>query len=511
MRKNILIAFIVSLCALAGCSEEAKYSDWEEKWEESAAGDHENSSREENKEDTSVTDSEQPQLELPKTYSLKEQNLVIDTEMVDIHAEAVGIDGAYTALTAIESNLIVQGKANVDNIDLSEAHLVYYSTLHQDRLNEETTEDGQYLIKGGELALEKIFYGGHTYAQVIPNLANGVGPVSEELVPFEPDNREKVKECLAQLMEKEANASVSRTSADWFLQDANYLDVKDIDTIKRTIMEKGALQLQYYFSPAAFSENLAHYNPSSLSMTNKTAVIVGWDDGFSKENFGTNKPEKDGAWLVKENFTMIGPTGYIWVSYEDTSIQDIVSYEMCARSAYGEVMYHDTIGYRDTIKTDEEYTTIANVFTLDKTNDIKAVGIYTIDPEQTLEVTVYGNPIPGTPDNGDKLASFSLEQKYAGYHVIDLETPISLNTGDTFSIVVKYLNAEECGNAPVEGETKEDLMAGLKMLNNFVSEEGESYAFYGGQWYDLSVEDNAEVFSKAEVINNACIKAVLAK
>lgn len=56
-------------------------------------------------------------------------------------------------------------------------------------------------------------------------------------------------------------------------------------------------------------------------------MVVGWDDNYSKDNFRDGvKPEKDGAWLIRNSWG--DGTGsyydqsYFWMSYETFSLSD---------------------------------------------------------------------------------------------------------------------------------------------------------------------------------------------
>ncbi len=69
-----------------------------------------------------------------------------------------------------------------------------------------------------------------------------------------------------------------------------------------------------------------YYNPKTgafYSRENKTGHVVGWDDNYPRENFNSNfRPAANGAWIAKDNKgEKHGNQGYIWISYEDTSVR----------------------------------------------------------------------------------------------------------------------------------------------------------------------------------------------
>lgn len=99
-----------------------------------------------------------------------------------------------------------------------------------------------------------------------------------------------------------------------------YLNGDDKDTIKKCIMDYGAVTSSYN-SNSKFTKNSTNtYCPEKQPVENivgHNISVVGWDDNYSKDNFLTPPPE-DGAWLIKNSW---GPNsefgGYAWISYYD--------------------------------------------------------------------------------------------------------------------------------------------------------------------------------------------------
>ena len=62
------------------------------------------------------------------------------------------------------------------------------------------------------------------------------------------------------------------------------------------------------------------YLPNDPSSGSHFVLLVGWDDNYSKNNFGT-PPVGDGAWLIKDpNGPNAGDGGYRWLSYYDAPL-----------------------------------------------------------------------------------------------------------------------------------------------------------------------------------------------
>ncbi len=129
-----------------------------------------------------------------------------------------------------------------------------------------------------------------------------------------------------------------------------YLNGDDRDTIKTAVYEYGAAVGNFSYESQYFNtDNSAYYcdkkGLSTSELRGHAIAIVGWDDDYSRENFGytytvednsddgvvgddinidVHRPESDGAWLCKNSW---GPSwskdgGYFWMSYEDEYLFD---------------------------------------------------------------------------------------------------------------------------------------------------------------------------------------------
>lgn len=107
-----------------------------------------------------------------------------------------------------------------------------------------------------------------------------------------------------------------------------FLSKSEPDQIKQSIMDNGGVSTSYAHSIRCSKNNVSYFMPESYSGSygGHSIEIVGWDDNYSKNNFGAYqniKPNKDGAWLVRNSWGKYNELGgYFWISYEDKFVFD---------------------------------------------------------------------------------------------------------------------------------------------------------------------------------------------
>lgn len=500
----LLILFPVYAC---GCSQEAKYKAWEEKWDNSEVINQDNEEVSESKPAEELNSGKL------QSYNALDYGYITPMELQQREGDYPDVDWLYSAFKVMEANLIKQGKATKDTIDLSEGHYLYYAFRFPDKFSEDTTEDIVYVNSSYKLNTTDIFYKLRANTYFILMLADGVGPVSEERVPFDETNKKAVETSIEKLIEMEKQELIQEDMSDWLLTEINSLTMQDKDVVKDLILQNGAVQLGYDLSDMYLSPNGAYYSPYPARYITHTATVIGWDDTYSKTNFLEKyQPENDGAWLIYDSAaSSLGKDGYLWVSYEDTTMQEVITYELCARADYGEILSYDKYGMGDDIKIpDADETVIANVFQMKEAKEIQAVGIYTLSDNQPVEINIYTNIQEGNPSGGTLSATTTVTPEWYGYHVIDLEQPVSVQGDSAFSVVVKYASGEEQGFAPLEGPVDESFMD-PKVHRYVTSGKGQSYILYNGEWLDMSEDSTVETLEKDNPVNNACIKILLKK
>ncbi len=317
---------------------------------------------------------------------------------------------------------------------------------------------------------------------------------------------------------------------EWYTAGA---DLSNIDIIKDKVRQYGAVATAMCYS-GQFISNRVHYQPvSSTYPPNHSIAIVGWDDDKA-----TQAPEGNGAWLCKNSWgTGWGYSGYFWISYYDKHCgqhpeMGAVSFQNVEPLSYSYIYYHGYHGWRDT-KTD--CNEAFNAFVSSGSHIIRAVSFYTTVDDVTYTAKVYDRF-----EGGELLDELSTESgviEYAGFHTIDLDTPVTLTDGDDFYIYLELSaggQAYDCTSlipvllgAPktkIKNEntyTKEPVPAEVEKLSQLdlnrlgkgpitypgtvvesTSQPGQSYYRSGSTWLDLYNYDNTA---------NFCIKALVSK
>ena len=89
--------------------------------------------------------------------------------------------------------------------------------------------------------------------------------------------------------------------------------------VKEHIMNNGGLYAYINWNDNCYYNN-SFYN-SSGSGYGHCITIVGWDDNYSRDNFGS-KPQHNGAYLALNSWgSSWGNNGFFWISYDDVDVE----------------------------------------------------------------------------------------------------------------------------------------------------------------------------------------------
>lgn len=292
-------------------------------------------------------------------------------------------------------------------------------------------------------------------------------------------------------------------SARVHVQEMQLLEGMDQKQIKKMIYQYGPVQTSLYMDRRTTSAALPYYNGerSAYNYTKKETcthdvLILGWDDGFAKENF-VSQPRKDGAWICQNTWgEKFGEEGIFYVSYEDANIArgGIAYTKVEPADNYDRIYQTDVCGWQGQQGYEEESCFFANVYTAQEAENLEAVGFYTTDIHSSYEVYVV-EQFTDTDSFADRRLLTRGWIENSGYFTIPLKQPVELGAGQRFAVVVKITT--ENATKPVAVELHKD-----EYTDTVTLEDKEGYlSLYGEAW-----EYTEEKFG-----TNVCLKAYTGK
>lgn len=380
---------------------------------------------------------------LPSYYNLADEGFTTPAK----DQEDSGICWAFSIIAALESSIL---KVSNVTYDLSEGNVKNLMAFYSD------------------YGWNKKVNRGGTDNMAIGYLTGWLGPVLES------EDLTDTKDVISPLI-----SPLTHIQNVVFIDRENYLDNNGI---KEAILKYGGVVTAMYYTSSCLKGSSYYYSGSEY--TDHSVVIVGWDDNYSKYNFG-DIPIGNGAFIVKNSWgEEWGDNGYFYVSYYDSRL---------ASNEDGDVTYAFPLtngikyekNYQYDIQGKTHYLTAPkvawyeNVFTATEDEYLAAVSTY-FSTQSSWDVFVYVN---------DTLKATKSGNSGAGYYTIPLGDLIQLHRGDVFKVVFKISN--RFVDVPVSKSNS---------LNRLSYTKGVSFiSFNGNTWMDLYDYD-----SQPQV---ACIKA----
>ncbi|MBR4530175.1 MAG: hypothetical protein IKO80_07850, partial [Lachnospiraceae bacterium] len=356
---------------------------------------------------------------------------------------------AFASLGAVETDLIMDGTVDKDEIDLSELQLAYY-TSHMYDDPKDLHDDDQVSFTPTDKAEFYLDNGGNSII-AYRAMANMVGPVKESDAPYTNGPNTPLDERLS------IDSDYAGVSA------AYVISTKDRSGMKKAIREHGgvAVSFNYQKNKVFYSSTYNSYY-GNVSATNHAVLAVGWNDNFPRENFKeAYQPEGDGAWLIRNSWGLngYGMDGYFWLSYYDAGLlsgiavaydADFSIYDNCysyARNPYpsGSVPYNSNSA------------TIIQRFPVSGDETVKAVGIETANADLTVEVSV---------TDGVRTVTGSRQTSHTGFYRVPLDQELMLESDTELTVSVKLT-----GSTPITvlceqtGQIKDKYYEGIVWTN----------------------------------------------
>lgn len=210
--------------------------------------------------------------------------------------------------------------------------------------------------------------------------------------------------------------------------------------IKKAIAKYGAVtaSCSYDGGTKLYYNDLAANNVIPHAIT-----LIGWDDTIDKSLFKPGNVNRNGGWLVKNSYN---DNSYFYLTYE-SKISDSTSWTF----SYASKETYDYNYYYDNNVNDFgilKLKSCANVYEAKKGKDnkneyIEAINVGFYGNDVDVNVKIYTD-LPGwgqtSIENGTLKASKTQKFKYGGYQTIKLDSPILINRGSYFSIIIEVSN-----------------------------------------------------------------------
>ncbi|MBF0566687.1 MAG: VCBS repeat-containing protein, partial [Nitrospirae bacterium] len=422
----------------------------------------------------------------PSSYDLRTTGKVTSVK----NQSSCGICWIFATMGSMESNLM-----SAENRDFSENNVM---NTHGFDLNGATaTTPATPCTTGGNGMMTTAY------------LARWGGPMSESDDPYRPNG---------------PYTSPLGISPQKHVQEVLYIPSRasatDNDNIKWALTTYGGVWAAFcadqgtngtngHFSPNCYSSggnstNCSYYYNSTnctQQYTNQdigghAITIVGWDDNYPAGNF-TISPPGNGAFIAKNSWgTAWGIQGYFYISYYDANIAMGENYVFDGAQSvtnYAHNYQYDPLGWTENASYGCGSTTgwFANIFTAIATEQVSAVSFYTAALNSTYQVQVYTG-VGTTPTSGQLAGTTSGSISTAGYHTITLSSPVSVTSGQKFSVVVQLTTPGYNYPIPIEAP-----ISGYS--SGATSSAGQSFiGCNGSSWSDMtSIVTNTNVCLKA--------------
>lgn len=338
--------------------------------------------------------------------------------------------------------------------------------------------------------------------------------------------------------------------------------------IKQALVKYGAVAIRYKSDQATAdqaqdtsymnTDAWVQYNDTEYPNIDHLVTIVGWNDDFDTSKYpaggnqGSIASVPKGAWLIKNSWGSTDyfagnvdpnwwgtygikdkgwPTGYFWLSYYDHTIESPMFFSVDDRTDgfdYDHNYSYDLSLTQNVhpmaLATRDAQTKVANVFTAQGNEILKAVSVQTTAPKSHVHVDVYllkqGDLADADPtDDGAPVASADCDLGTVGMHTIRLDKAVSLLKGQLFAIVERITSLGKDGATRswlnLEGDTAPEAQKlNYDYMNQYastvVANDGETYAYVktasGYRW--LTPRQITDSFSnKTLQFGNAYIKA----
>jgi C1A family cysteine protease len=316
-------------------------------------------------------------------------------------------------------------------------------------------------------------YGGNYY--ILASLFSQKGIVDETADPY-----------VAQNTLCNSSCPYNKTLLDWRIISGNAVPITD--ALKTYIMTYGPVYTTLFVDPSKFNGTYDgsytfNYNVSPSESPNHAVLIVGWSNLLPHVPGSPPGTTADG-WIVKNSWGPLwGAGGYFYITYGAANIGKYSSfmYNWQNYDNNGSIMYYDddcwdaSWGYSSTTAWGLcNFTPINNTYAT-------RVEFWTTDATTDVDIYIYDD-FDGTSLSNLLVNQTNYSFTEAGYHGVNLTSPLPLTAGDPVIVVVKFTDVSY--NWPVPSDPNAPWETG----RTYMSPSGAN-----GTWYDLGYYQQDDV------------------
>ena len=407
---------------------------------------------------------------------------------------------AHSVIACIETALRIKGLvSNEKESNMSELALAYFHN------NLYTVNDKKYLgmpgLQGFDSSGEKgkIDIEGGNPRQAFLGLSSYMGVVEED------ENTAYTNESITRAIKEGLDPNYAFNRNSFVINGVQFLNMKNVDLIKKAIMENGTVNFIYDANDGAFSthaDDEGVYYCSQGKGEQHGANLVGWDDNMPKEKFfngndyqtATAKAKSNGAWLFRNSWgSWYGKDGYYWIAYDDISLYKTccVVTDVIKADTYKYNYHYDTTAHTYnlyyTMKNNEKYW--ANLFKVsgeDRYQSLEAVNLCINSANSKFRILIYASGEEmDNPTDGKLVASKECSNTAAGIYTYQLDKPVFLERDGYYSIIVEPITKNM--------EISYDGLGNLDNPRNHINMVRMKQSYIGlnnGIWADMNLPKN---------------------
>lgn len=301
------------------------------------------------------------------------------------------------------------------------------------------------------------------------------------------------------------------------IQEIRYPEEKNYTAIKQAVYTFGGVQTSLYMPErqeaifkTCYQESTCGFYYDGDREVNHDIVIIGWDDGYSRNNFA-NKPASDGAFLCLNSWGEgFGDKGCFFVSYEDTKIgrYNALYSGIEPTDNYDAIYQADLGGWTGQLGYGSPSVWIANVYEAAADETMRAAGFYALKPNTSYRLWVF--PVPEkemteqalenclrdkttsssgtTASSGTTVVTGTVPE--AGYYTIAFGEGLNIKKGERFAVAAEVYSPGTVQPAAIE-------YRGTGRSANVDTSDGEGYISADGvEWKRVEEQLDANICLK---------------